>query len=438
MPSTLPLQDLAQRARQLYQDRRPAAAVEACLSMLAQAPQNVYALALLGQIALDQGDSETASEHYLAAWHADPGNPQHALDAAFSMISGNKFVAAQDLLQATVTQHAECHLAWMMLGQIGEAIGNNQLAQNGYRNAITRAQAMGIWCDEGSTPADQLETVLHAIKCMQKIRRASLFDSYEEIRQCHGSAALKRVDKALSTYLKEITADPPSAHQQPRFFYFPDLSHGPYHASTLLPWSTRLEDAWTDIRREALRELAQDGRFENYLRRTSKTDVQDHLRSDIGVPSWEAFFFYRRGERYAEHHLRCPITSQVLDSIDLCKIDSEAPEICFSVLKPGTEILPHHGVTNLRLVLHLPLLVPPNCALNVFGGGEHHWQEGKTVLFDDTYRHEAWNRSSQSRVILLMDCWNPYLSLPERDALQLLLKDIRLTSLANATMPDQR
>ena len=193
-----------------------------------------------------------------------------------------------------------------------------------------------------------------------------------------------------------------------------------------------------DIRNEAVRVLANDGRFESYLRRNSATDIQDHLRSDSGVPSWEAFFFYRRGERYTEHHLRCPITSQVLDSIDLCKIESEAPEICFSVLKPGTEILPHHGVTNLRLVLHLPLLVPPNCALNVFGGGEHHWQEGKTVLFDDTYRHEAWNRSSQSRVILLMDCWNPYLTLPERDALQLLLKDIRLTSLANTTMPDQR
>ena len=74
--------------------------------------------------------------------------------------------------------------------------------------------------------------------------------------------------------------------------------------------------------------------------------------------------------------------------------------------------------------MHLPLSVPAACALNVFGGGEHHWREGELVMFDDTYRHEAWNWSDSKRVVLLMDCWNPHLSPPERQAVQQLIETI--------------
>jgi aspartate beta-hydroxylase len=72
-------------------------------------------------------------------------------------------------------------------------------------------------------------------------------------------------------------------------------------------------------------------------------------------------------------------------------------------------------VTNTRLVFHLPLIVPPDCALNV-GGVEHRWREGEPILFDDTFEHEAWNRSDQPRLILLMDCWNPHLTEAEKEA----------------------
>ena len=66
-------------------------------------------------------------------------------------------------------------------------------------------------------------------------------------------------------------------------------------------------------------------------------------------------------------------------------------------------------------MFHLPLIVPPDCALNV-GGVEHRWREGEPILFDDTYEHEAWNRSGQPRLILLMDCWNPHLTEGEKEA----------------------
>ncbi len=74
--------------------------------------------------------------------------------------------------------------------------------------------------------------------------------------------------------------------------------------------------------------------------------------------------------------------------------------------------------------MHLPLLVPADCALNVIGAGEHHWREGELMMFDDTFQHEAWNRSDQYRVILLMDCWNPALTPVERRAVTQLIETI--------------
>ena len=90
---------------------------------------------------------------------------------------------------------------------------------------------------------------------------------------------------------------------------------------------------------------------------------------------------------------------------------------------PGTHLLPHRGVTNARAVVHLPLIVPGDCALKV-GGEIHVWQEGRLVAFDDTYEHEAWNRGSEVRVVLIVDVWNPYLSEVETAALRALIEGI--------------
>ena len=145
------------------------------------------------------------------------------------------------------------------------------------------------------------------------------------------------------------------------------------------------------------------------------------------------FFFYRHGQRYDDNHARCPRTSAVLDSLDLCRIPGQTPEILFSVLAPGTHILPHHGVTNTRCVMHLPLVVPEDCALHLVDRGVHHWREGELVMFDDTFLHESWNRSGSVRIIVLMDCWNPDLTRVERDAVTRIAQAIGALDIALQT-----
>jgi aspartyl/asparaginyl beta-hydroxylase (cupin superfamily) len=83
-------------------------------------------------------------------------------------------------------------------------------------------------------------------------------------------------------------------------------------------------------------------------------------------------------------------------------------------LRPGAHIPPHNGLVNTRLICHLPLLVPGQCTFRV-GNELRDWRQGRAWLFDDTIEHEAWNRSGETRVILLFDVWRPELSQEERE-----------------------
>ncbi len=110
----------------------------------------------------------------------------------------------------------------------------------------------------------------------------------------------------------------------------------------------------------------------------------------------------------------------------------------FSSLGPGTHIAPHFGPCNIRLRVHLPLRVPqfvktaasdqtpPPLGMRI-GGGERSlsWERGKPIVFDDTYEHEVWNKTTETRVVLLVDLWHPELSLEEREAINGMFDEAR-------------
>ena len=95
----------------------------------------------------------------------------------------------------------------------------------------------------------------------------------------------------------------------------------------------------------------------------------------------------------------------------------------YSVLEPGTHIAPHYGLLNTRLICHIPLILPPDCALRV-GGETRPWQAGEALVFDDSFEHEAWNRSDRRRVVLLFEIWRPEISEAERSALTTIFESI--------------
>lgn len=93
---------------------------------------------------------------------------------------------------------------------------------------------------------------------------------------------------------------------------------------------------------------------------------------------------------------------------------NRTPSAMFSLLKPNTHIPPHTGVSNVRLVTHIPLIIPEDCGFRV-GNQTRSWELGKAMIFDDTIEHEAWNNSDKLRVVLIFDIWHPHLNPAERE-----------------------
>lgn len=81
----------------------------------------------------------------------------------------------------------------------------------------------------------------------------------------------------------------------------------------------------------------------------------------------------------------------------------------FSVLKKDTHIRPHRGIYKGLLRCHLGLIIPDKkeeCYLMV-NQKIKNWETGKCFVFDDTFEHEAFNKSERERVILLIDFLRP-------------------------------
>jgi beta-hydroxylase len=157
------------------------------------------------------------------------------------------------------------------------------------------------------------------------------------------------------------------------------------------------------------------------------TTYPDYVKSE-SPQSWQVFTFMLFGIRSMENAALCPLTSEIIFSI---------PEIIscdFSSLKPQTHIMPHTGFTKTILRCHLPLIVPEGntCAIRV-GGQVKSWKEGELMIFDDSFDHEAWNRSDEQRVVLMFDIPNPLWGYTAREIAKYrieTLKDKFLLSLA--------
>jgi aspartate beta-hydroxylase len=392
------------------------------IDILKSWPANEVALASLAELALERGDVGRAVGFLETAVRYAPGNQRALLNLAVVYVQAADTAKARQLLEAGVKADPFFFAGWLLLGQVLEKQGDASLALKSYFKAVAGARSKGLWLDEATTPPSLLPAVLHANGRLRRERRELLFGAYEDLRVEFGTHELRRVDRALSGYLHEWNATPTDGRQRPKFFYFPDLPTSPFVDPFLQPWARQLQLAFPEIRDEALRVWNEDQKFQNFLDISEHGRMDDYVRANGKDAAWEAFFFYRHGERFESNHVRCPQTSAILEGMDLCRIADHAPEICFSVLKPATHILPHYGVSNVRLVMHLPLLVPSDCALRLIDEGVHHWREGELVMFDDTFKHEAWNRSAQTRIVLLMDCWNPHLTQVERTAVKQLIE----------------
>lgn len=209
--------------------------------------------------------------------------------------------------------------------------------------------------------------------------------------------------------------------QQPSMFYFPGLPQRSFYERSEFDWVADVEAMTGDIVAElaAVRAGAPD--FAPYVQTPADRPAPNNpLRDD---PSWGAFYFWQEGKVVEENARRCPGVMRALDRVPRPVIEGRSPMALWSLLKPGTHIAPHHGLLNTRLICHLPLMVSQDCALRV-GAQTRAWVPGEMLIFDDSIEHEAWNRGSETRVVLLFEIWRPEISGDEREALGRLFEAI--------------
>lgn len=412
------------KARQLVESHQVLQGESQYAAILKDWPECLEACIQLARFAMDRADPTRAANLLERARQLAPEQPQLAVNLGFAYAHSGRPAGARKLMEETIAQFPDFHPAWLLLSQIHDLNGDRASADRALFHALHHAQQKGQWMGETSTPPALLKTIAAAADRVRAWRRELLFSAFASVREQFGNDDLRRVDRALSGYLLEWDATPADPRQRPKFFFFPDIPSTPYLDPYLQPWATQLAAAYPEIRAEAAALIAEQVQLSGFLNFKEGDPVEKYLSGTSNKPAWDAFFFYRRGTRFDENHARCPKTSALLESIELCRVRDQAPEICFSVLTPGSHIMPHHGVTNTRVVVHLPLIVPGDCALNIVDGDAHYWKEGELMMFDDTYQHEAWNKSDQTRVILLMDAWNPHLTAVEKQAVKLLVEAI--------------
>jgi aspartate beta-hydroxylase len=375
----------------------------------------------------------------------------HTLDTDFTeaadALRSGDHARARSALNRVLAQDPSNTRAWLALAQVGAAAGDQQAM----RQAVDRLLAI----EPRNVPGLLLKADhLHATGdtrsagsfYLAALKAAPPPDRLGPALAAHLKRARERCDQYAAQYgtyiLEQLSvrgfgaeSSPRFAQsidivlgrkqiylQQPRYYYFPGLPQIQFYQRDQFPWIEAIEQATPAIREELLAVMQEPAAFAPYVQGyTNRPHKQEAGMRDN--PDWSAFYLWKDGCVVEENAQRCPRTMQALADLPLAKVKNRSPSVLFSLLRAGAHIPAHNGLVNTRLICHLPLIVPERCSFRV-GNEVREWREGEAWLFDDSIEHEAWNRSDNTRVILLFDVWRPELSEEERDLVAALFEAI--------------
>ena len=175
------------------------------------------------------------------------------------------------------------------------------------------------------------------------------------------------------------------------------LGNPPVYDNRVFPWAAEIEKAAPLIRAELERVLVRKSDLPNFQ------DISSDVKTISTDQGWKTFFLTAFGTTSEKNVAQCPETWKAVQAIPGLKT------AMFSIFEPGKHLAPHRGPYNGVLRLHLGLIVPePRDKIAIRVKDQIcHWSEGKVLIFDDAYEHEAWNHSDKTRVVLFVDFMKP-------------------------------
>jgi len=371
------------------------------------APNHPVVLNELGTRMMQRGEHAKARDMFQRATAVDPDHPALWSNLAASLDALGLPQEEMEAIERALALEPRHLASLLQKAALIEARGDTRNAARVYRNALATL-APGVAPPPGTAAA--VERARNVVRADDAALAQTLDTRLAEIRERHGGGPSRRVDRCLEFLTGRRTRYSP----QPTFMYFPEIPAVEFFDRADFPWLDAIEAATDEIRAELTAVLISD-----------RTGLEPYVAYPEGVPldqwrdlnksrRWSAYFLWNQGAEQLAHMARCPRTVALLKSAPQCDVARRGPTAFFSILDAATVIPAHTGVTNTRLTVHLPLIVPPDCGFRV-GSETREWLPGKAWVFDDTIEHQAWNRSDMPRAILIFDIWNPYLTAKERD-----------------------
>jgi aspartate beta-hydroxylase len=392
----------AQAAQRAGDQGAARAQLEAAIAI---APDHPVALNSLGVLTLASGDAAGAIAYHKRATAADPNAPVLWMNLAKAQRVAGDEQGEGASLDAALAIDAVHFPALVRKAEWCERQDD-------------RLEALRLWQGVIATapPTGGLDGVLaHARRYVseQSGHFSDAIDDGLAAARRSASGSLKRFDAAVghATGRRKLYANECAG------FHYPFLPADEFFDRAHFPWLSELEAQTPAIRAElaSLLETGAPG-FAPYVKMAPGTPENKWTPLD-GQMAWSAYYLWHYGKPVADAHARCPATVAAIAAIPQLHIKGRCPSAFFSILQPGAHIPAHSGVTNIRTIIHLPLIVPDGCGFRV-GGETREWREGEAFAFDDTIEHEAWNNSAHLRAVLILDVWNPYINEEERSLIQ--------------------
>lgn len=397
-------------AREARRGNRTAEAAALLQSLIERAGEHPVALNMLGLTLLAESRQGEAAALFRRAIAADPHSPDLWMNLAKALREQGDDSGERQALEGALAIDQRHFMALVRLAELHERTGNSEGAAERWSAVL----ALGAMMEE--RPAALATMLDHAREVVAKQRAgfaAAVDAGLAEARRGLGPAERRRFDASIDHALgrRAIYAN------QPAGMHFPFLPADEFFDRSHFPWLERIE-AETEVIRAELEALLADeqGAIRPYVEMEPGTPANKWSPLDHKL-DWGALHLWRDGLRDEAVCARVPKTAAAVEALPLSDLPGRTPTVFFSLLRPGTHLPAHTGVSNVRAIIHLPLIVPPGCTFRV-GGETREWEVGRAWAFDDTIEHEAWNRSDRLRAILIFDVWNPYITEVERDLLR--------------------
>jgi len=359
-----------------------------------------------GMESLRSGDAAAAAEHFNQACRADPAAAELWINLATAYRLLGDDERERSALEQTLAIDRRDLMALIRLAQLHERLAEEGPATNRWSDVLALASAI-------DQPAPELTALLAQARAYVERQRHQLAGLLDAALEPGLAGAAERDRRRVRAAADVMLGRRPVYANDCHGLHYPFLPADEFFDRGQFAWFDALEAATGTIRAELQAILAgRDPGLAPYVEQPSGVPENKWTPLDRSL-DWGALHLWRDGERNEETCARAPQTAALVETLPLCRIPGRAPAVFFSILKAGAHIPPHTGVTNVRAIVHLPLIVPDGCTFRV-GGETRAWVEGEAFAFDDTIEHEARNPTDRDRAVLILDTWNPHLSEAER------------------------